>query len=109
MRIAVFGAGAVGGYIGGRLAQAGIDVSFIARGEHLQAMKENGIRVESICGDFNAHPNIITDDPSQIGEVDAVLLGVKAWQVSEAAQAMRPILGRDTCRWYWYRGSRRRP
>ena len=96
MRIAVFGAGAVGGYIGGRLAQAGIDVSFIARGEHLQAMKEKGIRAESICGDFNAHPNIITDDPSQVGEVDAVLLGVKAWQVSEAAQAMRPIVGPNT-------------
>lgn len=96
MRIAVFGAGAVGGYIGGRLAQAGIDVSFIARGEHLQALKKEGLRVESICGDFNAHPNIITDDPLQVGEVDAVLLGVKAWQVSEAAQAMRPMVGPNT-------------
>lgn len=96
MRIAVFGAGAVGGYIGGRLVQAGMDVSFIARGEHLQAMKKKGVRIESICGDFNAHPNTMTDDPSQVGEVDAVLLGVKAWQVSEAAQAMRPILGANT-------------
>ena len=96
MRIAVFGAGAVGGYIGGRLVQAGMDVSFIARGEQLQAMKKKGVRIESICGDFNTHPNIMTDDPSQVGEVDVVLLGVKAWQVSEAAQAMRPILGANT-------------
>lgn len=96
MRIAVFGAGAVGGYIGGRLAQAGMDVSFIARDEHLQTMKEKGIRVESICGDFIAHPNTIIDDPSQVGEVDAVLLGVKTWQVSQAAQAMQPMIGANT-------------
>jgi len=96
MRIAVFGAGAVGGYFGGRLAQAGLDVAFIARGKHLQAIKKNGLRVESICGDFSVHPKAATDEPTKVGEVDAVLLGVKAWQVEEAAQAMQPMLGPNT-------------
>ena len=96
MRIAVFGAGAVGGYFGGRLAQAGMDVAFIVRGKHLQAIKKNGLMVESICGDFSVHPKAATDEPTEVGEVDAVLLGVKAWQVKEAAQAMQPMLGPNT-------------
>jgi 2-dehydropantoate 2-reductase len=96
MRIAVFGAGAVGGYFGGRLAQAGLDVSFIARGKHLQAIKKKGLWVESICGNFNVHPAVVTDDPSTVGEVDVVLLGVKAWQVQEVARAMQPMLGPHT-------------
>ena len=96
MRIAVFGAGAVGGYFGGRLAQAGLDVAFIVRGKHLQAIKKNGLMVESICGDFSVHPKAATDEPTEVGEVDAVLLGVKAWQVKEAAQAMQPMLGPNT-------------
>jgi 2-dehydropantoate 2-reductase len=96
MRIAVFGAGAVGGYFGGRLAQGGLDVSFIARGKHLQAIKNKGLRVESICGNFNVHPTAVTDDPSTVGEVDVVLLGVKAWQVQEAARAMQPMFGPHT-------------
>lgn len=96
MRIAVFGAGAVGGYFGGRLAQAGLDVAFIARGKHLQAIKKNGLRVESICGDFSVHPKAATDEPTKIGEVDVVLLGVKAWQVEEAAKAIQPMLGPNT-------------
>jgi 2-dehydropantoate 2-reductase len=96
MRFAVFGAGAVGGYFGGRLAQAGMDVTFIARGKHLQAIKKDGLRVESICGDFSVHPVAATDEPTNVGDVDAILLGVKAWQVQEAAQAMQPMLGPDT-------------
>ena len=96
MRIVIFGAGAVGGYFGGRLAQAGLDVTFIARGKHLHAIKKDGLRVESICGDFSVHPSAATDDPTKVGEVDAVLLGVKAWQVQEAARAMQPMLGPDT-------------
>jgi len=95
MRVAVYGAGGVGGYFGGRLAQAGEEVVFIARGEHLQAMRSYGLRVDSILGDF-VQPVQATDDPAQAGPVDAVLVAVKAWQVPEAAQAMRPLVGPDT-------------
>jgi 2-dehydropantoate 2-reductase len=97
MRVAVFGTGAVGGYFGGRLAQAGEDVIFIARGEHLRAIQDHGLRVDSIKGDFVVRPAQATDEPQRVGVVDVVLVGVKAWQVSEAAEAMRPMLGPDTC------------
>lgn len=97
MRIAVFGAGGVGGYFGGRLAQTGEEVVFIARGEHLQALRTHGLRVDSVKGDFVLQSVQATDDPVQVGVVDVVLLGVKAWQVPEAAQAMRPMIGPDTC------------
>ena len=96
MRIAIFGAGSVGGYFGGRLSQVGEDVVFIARGEHLNAMLKHGLQVDSINGDFAVQPVQATDDPSKIGEVDMVLVGVKAWQVSEAAEAMRPMIGPET-------------
>ncbi|MFQ6088044.1 MAG: 2-dehydropantoate 2-reductase [Candidatus Methanofastidiosia archaeon] len=96
MRIAVFGAGAVGGYFGGRLAQAGEEVVFIARGEHFQALRSHGLRVDSVKGDFVLRSVQVTDDPSQVGVVDVVLLGVKSWQVPEAAQAMRPLVGPNT-------------
>ena len=97
MRIAVFGAGGVGGYFGGRLAEAGEDVAFIARGRHLHALKAKGLRVDSIAGDFALTSVQATDDPREIGPVDIVLVGVKAWQVAEAASAMRPLLGVETC------------
>jgi 2-dehydropantoate 2-reductase len=96
MRIAVFGTGGVGGYFGGRLAQVGEDVTFIARGEHLQAIREHGLRVDSIKGDFLIQPARASDNPAQVGVVDVVLLGVKAWQVPEAAQAMRSLIGPET-------------
>ena len=96
MRIAVFGTGAVGGYFGGRLAQAGEDVVFIARGEQLRALRERGLRVDSLKGDFGVRPVQATDDPSGVGTVDAVLVGVKAWQVPEAARAMGPLVGPET-------------
>lgn len=96
MRIAVFGAGGVGGYFGGRLAQAGEEVTFIARGEHLRAIQTKGLKVDSIKGDFVVSPARATDDPGQVGIVDVVLVTVKAWQVPEAAQAMRPMIGPDT-------------
>ncbi len=96
MRIAVFGAGAVGGYFGGRLAEAGDEVIFIARGAHLQAMRDHGLRVDSPKGDFVVQPAQATPDPAQVGAVDVVLVGVKAWQVPEAAQAMRPLIGQNT-------------
>lgn len=96
MRIAVFGAGGVGGYFGGRLAQAGEDVVFIARGDHLKAMLTHGLRVDSVKGDFVLKPVKATDDPAQAGIVDVILVGVKAWQVTNAAEAMRPMVGLET-------------
>ncbi len=96
MRIAIFGTGSIGGYFGGRLSQAGEDVVFIARGEHLNAMLAQGLRVQSINGDFVVQPIQAADDPSKIGKVDMVLVGVKAWQVSEAAEAIRPMIGPET-------------
>lgn len=96
MRIAIFGAGGIGGYLGGRLSQAGEDVVLIARGEHLQAIKDHGLRVDSVKGDFVATPTLATDNPTEAGPVDAVILGVKAWQVLDAAKAMRPMIGPDT-------------
>jgi len=96
MRIAVFGTGAVGGYFGGRLAQAGEEVVFIARGEQLRALRERGLRVDSVEGDFALYPVQAAGDPTQVGNVDVVLVGVKAWQVTEAAQAMRPLVGPET-------------
>lgn len=94
--IAVFGAGAVGAYFGGRLAEAGADVAFVARGEHLRAIRERGLLVTSVAGDFTIHPARASDDPAELGPADVILLGVKTWQVPEAARAMRPMLGPET-------------
>ena len=96
MRIAVFGTGGVGGYFGGRLARAGEEVTFIARGEHLRAIRTKGLKVDSTEGDFVIDPAKATDDVSEVGEVDLVILGVKAWQVPEAARAIKPIVGAHT-------------
>lgn len=96
MRIAIYGAGGTGGYFGGRLAQSGEDVVFIARGQHLRAITNNGLKVDSIKGDFVVQPARATESPAEAGEVDVVLLGVKAWQVPEAAEAMRPMIGPET-------------
>ena len=96
MRIVVFGTGGVGGFFGARLARAGEDVTFIARGEHLRAIKENGLKVSSTEGDFVVYPARATDDVNDVGETDLVILGVKAWQVPEAARAIKPIVGANT-------------
>jgi 2-dehydropantoate 2-reductase len=96
MRIAVFGTGGVGGYFGGRLAQAGEDVVFIARGDHLKAMLGHGLKVDSVNGDFLVKPVQATEDPAQVGTVDVVLVGVKAWQVPDAAESIRPMIGPNT-------------
>ncbi len=97
MRIVVFGAGGVGGYFGGRLAQAGEDVTFIARGTQLHALRSLGLRVDSILGDFVIKPAQATDDPRQVGIVDVILVTVKSWQVREAAESIRPMIGPETC------------
>jgi 2-dehydropantoate 2-reductase len=96
MRLAIFGAGGVGGYFGGRLAQAGHAVVFIARGAHLAAIRRDGLRVQSIAGDFLVSPAEATDQPATAGAVDAVLLCVKAGEVGEAARALLPMLRPDT-------------
>src|SRR5215813_10970865 len=93
MRIAVYGTGGVGGYFGGRLAQAGCSVVFLARGHHFEAIRRSGLLVESISGDFVVHPAEVADSAQSIGTVDALLVGVKAWQVSEAAAAVAPLMG----------------
>lgn len=96
MHIAIFGTGGAGGYFGALLAKAGHQVIFIARGEHLNAIRTNGLTVETTRGDVLVNPARATDDPSEIGVVDLILVGVKAWQVKEAAQAMGSMLGTET-------------
>ena len=96
MRIAVMGVGGVGGYFGGRLAQSGEEVVFIARGANLQAMRTNGLQVLSPKGDFVINPVQATDDPATVGQVDVVILGVKSWQVPDVAETMRPLIGDNT-------------
>ncbi|MCB0092461.1 MAG: 2-dehydropantoate 2-reductase [Caldilineaceae bacterium] len=96
MRIAVFGTGGVGGNFGGLLARVGHDVAFIARGEHLQAMHQSGLKISTNEDEFVIQPVWATDDPVEIGEVDVVLVCVKAWQVEQAALAIRPMVGPDT-------------
>jgi len=96
MRIAVFGVGGVGGYFGGRLAEAGEDVVFISRGAHLQAIQRNGLQVESSEGNFVIEQAQAHEDPAAVGSVDVVLVGVKAWQVPQAAEAIRPLVGAET-------------
>src|SRR5689334_5152431 len=96
MRIAVVGTGGVGGYFGGRLAQAGEDLVFLARGAHLRAIREHGLQVESADGDFTVYPAQATDDPAQIGPVDLVLFTVKGWQLPQAIETMRQLVGSET-------------
>lgn len=96
MRVAIVGAGGVGGYFGGRLVQAGEEVVFIARGAHLQAMQAHGLRVESPLGDVVVSPVQATAKPANVGIVDVVLVAVKAWQVAEVAQAIEPLVGPET-------------
>jgi 2-dehydropantoate 2-reductase len=96
MRIAVIGTGGVGGAFGAALAQAGADVTFLARGAHLEAMRANGLRVESPRGDMHIHPCKATDDPAEIGVVDVVLFCVKLWDVESAGAAIKPLIGAGT-------------
>lgn len=96
MRIAVMGTGGVGGYFGARLAAAGADVSFIARGAHLAAIRRDGLRVTSALGDVHVHPARATDRPADIGPVDMVMFTVKLWDTETAAEQVKPLLGPDT-------------
>jgi len=96
MRIAIVGAGGVGGYFGGRLAAAGSDVWFVARGAHLDAMRARGLRLQSPNGDLHVHRVQATDDPTAIGPVDAVLFAVKLYDAEPAAAALNPLIGSNT-------------
>lgn len=96
MRIAVVGAGGVGGGYGAALAHAGADVTFIARGAHLAAMKRDGLRVESVRGNTHLQPTQATENPAEVGPVDYVLFCVKLWDVESAGTAIKPMIGPDT-------------
>jgi 2-dehydropantoate 2-reductase len=96
MRIAIMGSGGVGGYFGARLAQAGCDVGFIARGAHLAALREHGLLVESQLGNLSFSKVCATDDPTTLGPVDLVLISVKLWDTEAAAHAISPIVGPTT-------------
>ncbi|WBL25360.1 ketopantoate reductase family protein [Zunongwangia sp. HGR-M22] len=96
MRILVYGTGGVGGYFGGRLAQASHDVTFIAKNESLKAIRENGLVVKSVNGDFTVHPAKVTDDISEVETPELVILGLKSWQIKDAAKQLKSIITEET-------------
>lgn len=96
MKIAVMAAGGLGGYYGALLAKDGHDVTFIARGAHLKAIRENGLTIKSVHGDLTIKPAKATDDPGEVGAVDWILFGVKTYDTESAAQALRPMVGAQT-------------
>ena len=95
MKIAVVGAGAIGAYVGAALDRGGAEVHLIARGKHLEAMRERGVTVLSPRGDFHAKPRA-TADPGEIGPVDIVFLGLKAYSYADAGPLLKPLLGPGT-------------
>ncbi|MEU6092833.1 2-dehydropantoate 2-reductase [Streptomyces sp. NPDC047085] len=95
MKIAVLGAGAIGAYVGAALHRGGAEVHLVARGEHLRAMRADGVRVHSPRGDFTARPHA-TDDPAEIGPVDYVFLGLKAHAYPSCGPLIKPLLGEHT-------------
>jgi len=95
LRVAVMGAGAVGGYFGARLAASGATVVFIARGEHLEAMRQHGLRVKSLHGDLDIHSEFASG-LDRIAPVDLVLFAVKSQDTEEAARSLAPVMGRTT-------------
>jgi 2-dehydropantoate 2-reductase len=96
MKLAVMGTGAIGGYIGARLAASGVDVTFIARGAHLAAIRTAGLRISSRLGDVHVTDAPATEDPAGVGPVDVVLMGTKLYDIEAAARAIAPMLGDDT-------------
>jgi 2-dehydropantoate 2-reductase len=96
MRIAVFGAGGLGGYFGARLAAQGHEVALVARGSHRDALRSRGLTVVSPTENLHVTEVVATDDPTEIGEVDLVLLGVKTWQLPPALTTMKPLVGNAT-------------
>ncbi len=96
MKVLIYGAGGVGGYFGGKIAQSGQPVTMIARGDHLKAIKRHGLKVESIKGDFNIHPELVTDNLQEIDLPDLVILGVKSWQLENAAIELKKVTSPKT-------------
>ncbi|HET7160351.1 MAG TPA: 2-dehydropantoate 2-reductase, partial [Burkholderiales bacterium] len=97
MKIAVMGSGGVGGFFGGHLARVGHDVSFVARGAHLQAMREHGLKIRSAAhGDVHLIQVKVTDDPATIGPVDLILIAVKLWDLDATALALKPLVRSHT-------------
>jgi 2-dehydropantoate 2-reductase len=96
MKIAAMAAGAVGGYFGARMAAAGHDVFFIARGAHLEAIRKNGMTIESVNGDLHLPKPNVTDDPKSVGSVDIVLFAVKLWDTEKGAELTRPLVAPHT-------------
>ena len=96
MRMAVMAAGAVGGYFGARMAAAGHDVAFIARGAHRDAIRRDGLKIESALGDLHLKDVNVADDPKQVGPVDVALFAVKLWDTESAAAQARPLVGART-------------
>jgi 2-dehydropantoate 2-reductase len=96
VKVAVLGSGGLGGYFGALLARAGQDVTFIARGKHLQALREKGWQVHSVNGDFTVQPTQATDRPEEIGQVDLVLFAVKTYHIDEALRSLPPLVGPAT-------------
>ena len=92
MKIAVIGTGGVGGYFGGKIAHAGYDVTFVARGEHLKAIQKNGLTIKSVSGNFSVNPAKVTDNLGELKDANFIILGVKAWQVTEIARALRNVI-----------------
>ncbi|MBI5302182.1 MAG: 2-dehydropantoate 2-reductase [Chloroflexi bacterium] len=96
MKIAVMATGGVGGYLGALFAKNGNEVTFIARGAHLHAIRANGLTVTSISGDVSVRPARATDNPAEVGTVDWILFAVKTYDTASAAQTIRPIMGSNT-------------
>ena len=96
MRMAIMAAGAVGGYFGGRMAAAGHDVAFIARGVHRDAIRRDGLKIESALGDLHLKRVNVTDDPTEVGPADVVLFAVKLWDTETAGEQTRPLVGPGT-------------
>jgi 2-dehydropantoate 2-reductase len=96
MKIAIYGSGGVGGFFGARLANAGNEVHFIARGAHLAAMRKNGLKVESGAGNLHLPKPNVHEDPAEIGPVDVVMYAVKLGDVESAAQKLKPLLHERT-------------
>jgi len=96
MEILVYGIGGVGGYFGGKLANAGFNVSMIARGEHLKAVQKNGLEIESLNGNFKVKPKLATSDISEVPTPDLVILGIKSWQIPSVATELKSIIGEKT-------------
>jgi 2-dehydropantoate 2-reductase len=104
MKIVVMGTGGVGGYFGARLAAGSADVTFIARGEHLQAMQRDGLKIMSANGDLTVKPIKASDDPASIGQADLVMVAVKLWGTEDAARDIAPLMGPNSAVVSWQNG-----